>query len=245
VPITGTEAVDSCDATTSWSDSADMTLSVNTTTFKEGTGSLNLTKDGTASASASTSKTTTSLDFTSKELSIWVYVADQTTLDLFATSPCFEIRFGSDSSNYYFWQKDKADFSAGWNLFTGLTSANADGTTGSPTIGACDYTFIQVTSVNATDVWIAGKVAMDDIKLISSDDYVKIFETSYPSVNYTTNEVTYRVRLATTQANGYSIQEVGFFNTDGTPLMDSADIINPFSKTDDDELIFVAIDKLL
>lgn len=238
VPLTGTESVDDCEATTGWTDSADMTVSLNTTTFKEADGSLNLTKDGTGSASASTSKTTTSRDFTSKELELWYYVDDTTTLDLHATSNCLTIRFGSDSSNYYQWTVDKASLSTGWNRISGLTSATAT-VVSSPTITACDYTFIQVTATGSGDTWAAGKVAMDDIKLVSSDDYLRSTESSYPVVDYANFQIEFRARATTVMANGYPLTEVGFLNSDGTPLLGLHCSFNSISKTEEDELIFV------
>ncbi len=237
VPISGTEQIDDCDATTGWTDSADMTISVNSTTFKQGSGSLNLTKDGTASANASTSKTTTNRDFTSKDFSIWLYVLDQTTLDLFATTNCITLRFGSDASNYYQWTKNKADLAVGWNLIDQLTSANAT-PTGSPTITACDYTFVQITSVNAADTWSAGAVIMDDIKLASSDDYTKTFTSGYPIIDEDTKDVTVRCDLSSVEANGYLLSGFGMFNTDSTAKMEGIDDFSVESKTDTDEIIF-------
>lgn len=240
VPLQTTEAVDSCDATTSWTDSADMTVHLNTTTYKEGTGSLDLTKDGTASATASTSKATTSLNFTSKELSIWIYIKDTTTLNKLATTSCLDIRFGSDSSNYYKWLKDKSELAVGWNLLDGLTSANADATQGTPTISACDYTYIGLTATGAAIVWVDGDIMMDDIKLISTGDYLKNLETNYPAIDYSTYEVTSRARIPTTSAIGYNITEFGLFNADGTPLLESHDVFTAVSKSSSDEIIIEA-----
>lgn len=166
-------SVDACDATTDWTDSADMTISLNSSTYKENSKALNLTKDGTSSVNASTSKTTTSRDFTSKNLSLWLYILDSTTLNLLATTDCITIRFGSDSSNYYQWTKDKADLSTGWNLIQALTSSNADSTTGSPSLTAMDYTFIQVTTAAAGSTWSAGAVIMDHIVLTSGTLYTR------------------------------------------------------------------------
>jgi len=239
IPISGTESVDSCD-TANWTDSADMTTALNTDTFKEGTSSLNLTKDAGASATAYTYKTTTSRDFTSKELSLWIYIKDATAYAKLATTDCLVIRFGSDSSNYYEWKKDKADLNSGaWTLIDGLTSANADSTTGSPVIASSDYTYVGLTADASATVWSAGDFAMDDIKLISSGDYIKSFETSYPTLDYTALEATIRTRLSTLEANGYAVTEIGIFNEDGTPLMESRDIFTAVSKSSDDELIFI------
>ena len=65
---------------------------------------------------------------------MYLYIKDTTTINLLATTDCFTIRYGNDSSNYYTWTKDKADLSTGWNYISGLTSANADSETGSVTL---------------------------------------------------------------------------------------------------------------
>ena len=237
IPISGTESVDDCE-TADWTDSADMTTSLNSSTYKEGSNSLNLTKDGTASATAYTYKTTTSRDFTSKDLSVWVYIKDSTAYGKLATTSCLVVRFGSDSSNYYYWNRDKSELAVGWNLVDGLTSSNADGTTGTPTIGACDYTYVGLTATGAAITWSAGDFAMDDIKVISSDDYLKNFDASYPQIDYTNHQAVAQCRLNTTEANGYSVSEMGVFNTDSPILLLSRANFNAISKTSDDELIF-------
>lgn len=241
VPLGTTELVDDCDATTDWTDSADATLSVNSTTYKEGDGSLNWTKDGGTSTECSSYKTTTSRDFTDKELSIWLYIKDATAFAKLATTDALIIRFGSDSSNYYEWKKDAADLSSGeWNLIDGLTSANADSTTGTPTLAAMDYTYVKLTSDAAATTWSDGDFMVDDIKVISSDDYFDTFESGYPSIDYTNLEVSIQVRITTVQANGYDLSEWGVFNDDGTPLMESRDTFTALSKGSSDEFIFTS-----
>lgn len=235
IPISGTESVDDCE-TADWTDSTDMTSSLNSTTFKEGSNGLNLTKDGTSSANASLSKTTTSRDFTSKEFSVWVYIIDATALAKLATTSCLSIRFGSDNSNYYQWVKDKADLSTGWNLITGLTSSNADATVGTPSISACDYTFIELTADASATVWSAGDFVMDDLKLISSEDYSKTFTST--TIDESTLQVTIRCDLSSTEANGYNINGIGFVNTDGTTLTTFIADFTSESKSDSDEFIF-------
>lgn len=242
IPISGTEAVDSCDVA-DWTDSADMTTTLNSTTFKEGVGSLNLTKDAGASADANTYKTTTSRDFTSKELSIWIYIIDAAALAKLATSDCLTIRFGSDNSNYYYWTKDAADLAVGWNLIDGLTSATAT-ETGSPVIAACDYTLVQLTATGAAIVWTEGDFIMDDIKVISADDYLTAEVSTYPTVSTTTLEETHRVYISSTSANGYLLTEMGVFNTDGTPLLSIRGTFSSLSKSNTDELIIVVKNKL-
>lgn len=238
VPISGTEQVDDCEVTTGWTDSADLTLSVNSTTFKQGVASLNLTKDGTGSASASTSKTTTSRDITSKELSIWIFVLDSAALAKMATTAAFSIQLGSDSSNYHQWDKDAADFSVGWNLVDGLTVATASSTTGSPVITAMDFTLVQLTATGSGITWSAADFIMDDIKIVSADDFFKDFTSGYPIIDTVSKQVEIRCDLSSLEANGHLLGGFGQFNSDGTPLMESLDDFTAESKTLTDEIIF-------
>lgn len=238
-PLSGTESVDDCEATTGWVDSADLTVSLNNTTFKENAGSLNLTKDGTGSASASTSKTTTSRDFTSKEFHIWLYVDDSTVLAQLATTDALTIRFGSDSSNYSQWTKDKADLSVGWNYIDGLTIANRDSETGTHDLANSDFTLIQMTATGSSEVWAAGKIIMDDIRVVSSDDFLKNFVSGFPSIDTASRIATIRGIVLTTEANNQDLTELGIFNTDGTPLMFSRAVFSAIIKTTSNQITLI------
>jgi hypothetical protein len=157
--------VDNCDATTGWTDSADMTVSQNVTTFYQGVASLNLTKDAGASATASTVKTVTSQDFTNKNLSLILYVVDAAALAKLAATGCVTIRYGSDSSNYYVWTYDLTDLTVGKNVLNALDSTNADSTTGTPVLATMTYFYIGLTATGAAITWSAGDILMDDIKV--------------------------------------------------------------------------------
>ena len=166
--------VDGADVTTGWTDSADMTVSQNTSTYVENTLALNLTKDGASTNIPNTCKTVTSRDFTSKKLSLWLYIDDQTTLDLFAVTNCVRIRYGSDATNYYQWDFNKSELAVGWNYLENLTSANADSTTGTPSLTAMDYFLIQIETALAPYSWAVGKVILDNI-VVSSGDLLSRF----------------------------------------------------------------------
>lgn len=241
VPIAGTEALDTCEATTGWTASGTNSVTLNTSSVKEGSGSLNIVKTDATSATASVSKTTTSRDFTSKDFWMWVYVSDALYAKLAATG-CVEVLFGSDASNYYRKTYDKTGIIAGWNYLT-FNTATASGVTGTPVIAACDYTLVKYVTANAADTAAAGDFIFDDIKLASSDDYTKAMEDGYPSVDESADEVTHRVRLLTTEANGYAIDCIAWFNTDGSPVMHSIDVITEESKASTDEFIFEAVDR--
>lgn len=237
IPISGVETVDACDATTGWTGNADTTIALNNTTFKYGTGSLNLTKTGTAGTALEAYKTTTSLDFTSKELSIWIYVKDLLTLSKIGNT---YVRFGSDGSNYYYWQINSL-LIVGWNYISNLTVATAT-TTGSPVIAACDYTYLYVGTALASVTWSAGDLIIDQILLGSSDDYNKAFVSGYPILNETDLKSTIRTLLLTTDANGYALTEFGIFNTDGTPKMFSRLVNTAITKTSTVQVIYVERD---
>lgn len=244
IPISGTEQVDDCDAITGWTDSADLTTTLNTTTFIQGTGSLNLTKDGTGSTTASTEKTVTSLDFTSKKLSLFLKVSTS-ALALLATTDAVTIRYGSNSSNYYQWTRDASELTA--DVFTAidlLDTSNPDSITGTPTDASMDFFHIALETALSASTWSAGDVIMDDIKLASSDDFTKDFSSGYPIIDKSTLQVTLRGTLATTEGNGFIIDGFGIFNTDGSPIMEGIDDFTAESKTLTDELIFVAKNRL-
>lgn len=237
IPFFGQEVVDTLDAA-DWSDSADMTTTVNSTTYLEGAGALDATKDGTGSSTAYADKSTTSLDFTNKELSIWVYIKDAAALAKLQVAIAFFVYFGQDSSNYWYWNKTKSFFSTGWNFVGGLTSSNADGSNGSPTLAGCDWTRFGFNSTASGDTWSAGDFIVDIIYLASSDDYYKDYEASYPTIDYSNFEVEIRSRLSSVEGNGHLISEMGSWNEDGTRKLITRANFTGFSKSNTDELIF-------
>lgn len=72
----------------------------------------------------------------------------------------------------------------------------------------------------------------------------KPFESGYPIIDEDTQEVTIRCRVTSTEANGNLITEFGIFNTDSTALMESRDVFTSISKSNTDEIIFIAKNKL-
>ena len=84
---------------------------------------------------------------------------------------------------------------------------------------------------------------MDDWKLISSDDYLDIFETGYPSIDETTNQITYRMVLNSLKANNYNLQEVGLFNSDNPNKIWSRNTFTSISKSDTEEIRIIIKDQ--
>ncbi len=221
IPISGTELVDDCSATTGWTASGTNSLSVNSTTYKPDTGTdgaLNLIKTDTSSATIYASKTTTSLNGTSKDFLIWIYIKDATALAKLKTSgTAFEIRYGSDNSNYYYYTAAYSIFSTGWNFIKLTITSGFTGTTGTPTITALDYTYISFITNNASDTFAAGDIIYDAIRLASSDDYLKTIDST--TFDETDASVTTTSKLSITEANGFLINGHSLNNTDTAELM--------------------------
>jgi hypothetical protein len=245
IPIYNTEEVCACDATTDWNYTADGDISTNAVTYKEGTYSLNLIKDATTADNVSWyNEDLDSLDFTSKDLWGWIYIKDSDTLDKLATSDCLEVRYGNDwDTNYYYYKYDKADLSTGWNI---IKFSSSDATEeGSVTLNACDSLAIKLTFTATTDELEAGEVLIDDFKLASSGDYYKDFTSGYPTVDETNFEIVTESYLNSVEANGFLIDGVGTFNTDGTALMQDVFKFTAFSKSNSEELIFEIKNRLV
>ncbi len=176
----GTLQIDDCE-TANWNDSADMTTALDAVTFKQGAKSLSLTKDATATVTASTSKTTTSRDFTSKEFHMWLYIINTAALEKLKSTDCLEIRFGSAAGDYYSWKFDRADLTTGWNKIVDLDTTNAT-VTGTPSIAACDYTYIGLTAISSATVWSAGDMLMDDLETFAGSSAVLSTLPVFPQV---------------------------------------------------------------
>ncbi len=241
VPFSGEDIIDDCESITGWVDSADMTVSLNTTTFVIGTAAINLTKDGTGSADANTEKTTTTLDFTDQQFSIRLFILDAPALAKLAVTDALEIRFGSTSGDYFTWTKDASELSVGNNLIQGLTVSNADSTTGTPIQTAMDYTRIQLTATGAGITWSAGDFIMDDIKAVASADFIKAFTSQ--TIDLLNLEVETRLNLSSVEANGNLLSGLGVFNSDSPRLLFSLDDFAEESKSNTDEFIFIIKDR--
>jgi len=245
IPIDDTEQEDSCDSITNWSQGTDGAISLNNSTYKEGTGSINLYKTaGTVdNVLYYNNNNMTSSDFTSKDLWVFFYISTDGYSKL-ATTDAVELRFGNDyNTNYYYRRYDKADLSSGWNYLIMNTTTGTE--EGSVTLGSCDSGGIKITYSASTDEITEGNAFLtDDWKLAEASDYEKIFVSGYPTFDETNKKVTVRCHLTTLEANGYQLSEIGTFNTDGTPVMMDRDVFTAQSKTNLDEFAFVIINEM-
>jgi len=235
IPISGTETVDDCE-TTDWVDGTDTNSTLNSALFKIGSNSLSIAKSGTTGTTMSISKATTSRDLTDKDFWVWVYVLDKT--DLVTTGTALTIRFGSDSSNYYYYDVDIDDVSDGWNAIT-FDSSSAS-TTGTPTITVCDYSEVIFNVDDASDTIVADRILIDDLKVADADSYDRVFDAGYPIVDENSSEVEMQTRLGTTDAIGYPITEAGHLDDSDNLL--SRSVASADNKTTSD--IFIEVERL-
>jgi hypothetical protein len=231
VPLETTETVDNADSTSGWSATTDGSVTLNTTTgqYVQGTGCLNLVKTGATVDNVTYSKTTSSLDYTSKDLWSWFYVDD---LDLLAASDAVEVRYGSDSSNYYYARYDKTALEEGSNWLK-HSSSTADGTVGTPTITACAYYAIKITYAAASTTVSAPSIRLDHLQLASSDDYELSYDSGYPQVSLSGNKVRSIATLKTSMAAGQRITNFGWFTSTGE--LYGIDLMTAANKTQDEE----------
>jgi len=236
IPVNST-VVDTMDAATSWVAGTDSTTALNTTTFKEGTGSVELGKTGTTGITASMAKTESSADFTSKTLWWWTYVPSTSIL----ATTAIEARYGSSSANYYKYQVPLTSVSTGWNYYA-FTTTTATTTIGSPTTTACTYlSFLYYTTTSSTTSG-SNPLLFDDIKLATSANYDISLVAGYPSVDTTTLQAVTEAMLSTTMANGSSITEQGEVDASGN--LQSHAVFNAESKSNTDIFYFVETTKI-
>jgi len=238
IPITGTEVVCACDVTTNWTAGTDGAITVNTTTFKENSASLNLTKDaGTVDNVMWYNQTLTSLNFTSKDLWGWIYIKDAATLAKLHATTALEVRYGNDyNTNYYKKVYTNANLTTGWNIITFNTTTGTQ--VGTVTLNACDSLNIKLVYTGTAITTAVGDIIIDDFKLVSSGDYYKNIESGYPTVDEVNFEINEKYYLNTVEANGFNISGIGDFNTDVAVLMSSAYKFTSQSKSNTDEFAF-------
>lgn len=206
------KVLNNADAVGSWATSTGTTVTLNSTTFYEGTGALNVTKDGTGSAIASTTLATTAIYHNSgANVSFSLYIKDAAALAKLATTGSVIVKFGSDASNYYKTTLAKSRFAVGWNHIWGQRIDLSGGTVGTPVVASMDFLEINIVADAAATTWSAGDFIVDDFNSnscaaltlnysangvnISSLTFRRVtfdggYASNYPVVSYTPNNTT-------------------------------------------------------
>ncbi len=258
IPITDGTVNDDGDNQLTGSDGGDNTTD-NAVTYKPGAGvtdnkAQNLIANGTDATKTWTIANLAALGtvMTATEpFSLWVYIKDATAYaKLLSAGTALQIRFrtNGDAANLsYLYSRTAAQLSTGWNLVTSGTTA-VNGLTegaGGPPSGALNEFVIEMTTNNATDTFVAGDTIYDLLRQWAESDLFKNFVTGYPNITEASLNVEYRGFLTTTEANGYDLNGLGIFNTDGTAKMHSEDTHTAISKSNTEQITYIIKDRII
>ena len=226
----------------------------NTTTYKEGSGNTDVTSQNLIATTGNATKTWTIADLSSAGVNIvgtqpfskWHYIKDATALAKYKiTGTCLEIKFGSDSSNYYSKEIEASDLTTGWNFITtGTTLVNELTETGTVS-GDIDTFIIEITTNNTSDVFVAGDIIYDLLRQWATTDLIKDIVVGYPTFITTNKEVTIRGLLDTGESNGFNIDSTGLFNEDTSPVMINESTFTEESKSLTDQFAFIYKNRIL
>jgi hypothetical protein len=208
------KVLSSADSLTNYATSTDATISLNTTTFYEGTGAINLTKVGTSTVYASTSVPFTAIYHDAGgNPSISLYVKDATALAKLATTGSILLRVGSDGANYQQSSINKSVLAVGWNHLWGYPRTT---TVGSPVTASTDYVEIVLVAASAATVWSEGDFIFDDVNSNASGALNLNYSTTGVNI---TNLTFRRVTFDTGYASNYGAVKYSPNNTTGTNVV--------------------------
>lgn len=245
IPITSGTVLDDGDNTFTGSNGGDNSTD-NTTTYKPGAQTSDDTAQNLIANGTSATKTWTIANLATagtnasaaQYTGLWLYVKDATALAKLKTSgTCFEIRLGSDTSNYYSLVQTAADLAVGWNWITSSGILSTWTQTGT-VAGNIDTFILIATTNNSTDTFVAGDLVYDLLRQWQYSDTIKAFVTGYPSIDNSLFMVTTDMFVNSVQAVGYNVDSVLVLNEDTSPLSFFEAVMTAESKTDLEELTF-------
>ena len=253
IPLSNGTVNDNGDNTLTGSDGGDNSTD-NTTTYKEGAGLTDATSQNLIANGTDVNKIWTIANLAAlgtniigtQPFGLWFYIKDATTLAKFVTTGnALLLKFGSDAANHYTKPYTAADLSVGWNWLTSGTTNVEDLTESGTVTGNIDTFLIAIDTNNAADTFVAGDVIYDLLRQWQLSDLIKSFQSGYPTFDYVNNEVEIRCYLNSLEANGFTVDSLGIFNEDTSPLMAGADDFTDESKSSTDEFIFIIKDRII
>jgi len=253
IPISNGTVNDDGDNQLTGSSGGDNTTD-NTTTFKPGAGTSDVTAQNLIANNTNATKIWTIADLSSagtnktatEPFGLWLYIKDATALAKFVSAgAALTIKLGSDSSNYYYYTRTAAQLAVGWNWITSGTTNTEDLTETGTVAGNIDTFIIEIVTNNATDTFVAGDVVYDLLREWTVAERSKIFTSGYPTIDETNYETETRCQLLSTEANGFDINGLGLINTDGTILLHSEDTFTAESKSNTDQFTFIVKDRII
>lgn len=244
VPISDGTVLDDASNTLTGSSGGDNTTD-NTTTYKEGAGTSDVTSQNLIKNNGNATAIWTIADLSSngnlasasQYFGMWLYIKDSTALAKFVSSgTALEIKIGSDTSNYYSITFTASTLSTGWNWITDsgiLTTWTETGTVA----GNLDTFIIEITTNNATDTFVAGDVLFDLARQWQASDLLKSINTTV--LDESTYSVTHTSSLTLTQANGFLIDGHLQENDDSSPIATNLNVHTDESKSSGDIFTYV------
>ena len=168
--------VDNADATTGWSGSTDavaIAVSTDDADYKTKTGGLDLGKSGTTEAFFHYVKSSlTQRSFLDRYIVFWVKIDSLSGLRTVDNGSAIQVRYGTDSGNYYqrSWYYD--ELTTGWNLFYFKKGDREVTTSGGPTDSNMGYFQIRFDTAATSTTFTAGTVVLDNLFLVHKDHFV-------------------------------------------------------------------------
>lgn len=150
--------LDTMDSTSGWSGIYEGSISLNTTTFKEGSGALNIYKTVTSGVKAYMQKIISAVNLTNKNVYVWIYIKNQATLDVIDKAQYWLESSSSNNYRYYF-----TSLSVGWNAL-GKSVTSYDYQQGSPNIASITKIVVGVATKNAANTLSQGDVVIDFLR---------------------------------------------------------------------------------
>lgn len=240
-PITNTTLIEDGSTINEWSTSTDAVLEVEQVINKKGVNSFNLYKTGTTETFASTQRTgITSFDITDSEIWFFVYTQPQT----FNEITDYQVRLGSNiGSDYYEYTSPINNLSEGWNAVKfSVSDVSVVGNPDAENITGIEFV---VNTANTGDTISSRSFIFDDVKVINESDFYKGFVNNFPVISQTSNEVTSRVRIRSTEAVGFNISRAGIYNDDAESKLLNYVEFPSESKSDSDEFNLIWRDRVL
>ena len=231
----------------------------NAVTYKEGAGVTDAKSQDLIANDTNVAKIWTISDLSangivvddSKYCSMWLYIKDATAYAKFkSTGTAFQMKLrtnGDGGTLFYTVTKTAAQLAIGWNFITDentILTSWTQGGGGAPS-GVIGEFIIEITTNNATDTFTTGDVIYDLLRSRDLTDKKKSFVSSFPTFNYTDNEVTIRCLLSSLEANGFDINGLALWNEDTSPLLLEEDTFNADSKSLTDEFAFIIKNRIL
>jgi hypothetical protein len=213
--------LDTCNATTGWTQGGQAAAPTTSTNFIEGTAALNLIKTGTAGTQSTYAKTITSVDGSkATSLKFNFRAGSNDTILKLTSANAIKVRIGSDSSNYIQYVFARSDFAVGWTLWD-LPLASFT-TTGTPVMSGLTYTYIEFNTNNNADTIAAEELIMDwwalrwDLATSDTTLHQEIIRKVVTSQTRDATNVTFNSLVATSEGNTYNYYYMSLFDAAST-----------------------------